>query len=230
MGFLFWFGSVPPVSGLFVLAFTWLSFASKSLMTRLAIVGDHPAAFWAIIIPFILASLVLPTVAGVNYYYYWISMRMAFSVWSALCIILGCFCGYYGYQTISKLKKSGNDFHYKQQLRVLIFIVGICIGCGIPLGFQAYFLENIDNFWQIWILCMAVYRMAGIGGAIGCAIYVWYATIHHQVAGNSSSLKSTRASTRQSEKTPSGESIERPSKNTSTSSSSEETVENDDSV
>lgn len=194
MGFLWWFGSVPPVTVFVVLSVTWASFASKNLLTRPPLTANPPL-FWGIEIPFVICSFVLPILAGVNYWYYFICTRIVICTWAALLLILSAFSTYYGLQTIEKLKATGDSFNFKQQRRVLLFLALSSVVCGIALGFQAYFLDSIDNFYQIFIFVTALYRQAHLVSMLGGAAYVWHATRHIQKTA-SSSLRVTRQSSK----------------------------------
>lgn len=179
MGFLWVFGWVPDVSGMLLLIVTWVSFASKNLLARPALTGN-PALFWGIDIPYVISSIVLPLVSGINYWHYFIAMRICICSWSAMFLVLALFASYYGYQTLSRLNKGGDSFNYRQQLRVLVIMCLILFGCGISLGVQGYFLEKIDNFYQIFLLCTSLYRVSGFFLTFGSAIYVWAATSYWQ--------------------------------------------------
>lgn len=169
---------MPLITGMLLLVVTWVSFSSKNLLARPALTG-HPMLFWGLEIPFLVGGIVGSFVCGVNYWYYFISMRVAIASWSAFFLILGFFAAYYGQQTLFRLHKTQDSFNYRQQLRILIMTVGMFIVCGIVMGFQAFFMERIDAFYQMFILVTALYRVCGWVILVGSAVYVWVSTNHH---------------------------------------------------
>lgn len=177
MAFLWVFGWVGAVSGMCLLVVTWISFSSKNLLARPALTGS-PALFWGIEVPYILSSIALPIISGVSYWCYFIAMRVCICSWSAMFLVLALFASYYGYQTLSKLSNGGDSFNYRQQMRVLVVLVFTLGGCGICLGVQGFFLDKIDNFYQIFLLCTSLYRVCGFTLCAGSALYVWIATMH----------------------------------------------------
>ena len=178
LGFLWLTGFVPPLSGVMLLIVTWVSFSTKSLMSRPALTG-HPVLFWSLFTPFVVSNLVQGALCGINYWVYFIVMRVIISSWSALCIILSIFAGYYGTQTLKKISATKNSFNYAQQMRLLIFIIVMMICCSISLIFHAYFLTDIDLIPGVFFLITSVYRLSSFTVATGSAVYAWIATSHY---------------------------------------------------
>lgn len=187
MSFLWTFGFVPSVAALALMIVTWVSFASKDLLARMALTG-HPVLYWSLVGPYVIVSLVLSVISGRNYWWYFVALRVLLCTWSAFLILLGLFGFYHGYGTLSKLKLGGDTFNYRQQLRVLIMIVTCLVSSGIAAGFQAYFLERIDQIYQLFLFFSTTYRVVTFSFALGSSLYVCYATIHH-VKVSSNSLK-----------------------------------------
>lgn len=216
MGLLWSFGYVPPMAGVVLLVVTWISFASKDLFARPVLTG-HPLLFWGIMIPFTISCIVFPIVGGVRYWYYFVTIRIMTASWSALFLILAFFGAFYGYQTLSRLRQGGDSFNYKQQMRILVLLVNSLGSSAITTALQAYFLDSIDNFYQMFILCSSIYRLTGVFFSAGTAIYVWYATSHHisTSASTRGALSDRRSNVSRSKDTNS-------SKSTSTSSNDSE--------
>lgn len=188
------------------------------------VLTGHPALFWGISIPYIVSTCVASLVSDINYWHYFIAMRICSATASAMFIILSLFASYYGHQTLSRLSKSRDSFNYRQQLRVLIFICLVLFGCGTSLAFQAYFLDKIDNFYQIFLLCTSLYRVSGFFLTLGTAIYVWAATSRMQKTRSSGSGRgSTRSELPKSSDKCSSD-LCKSSKSTSTSDEEEEEV------
>lgn len=196
MSFLWVVGWVPYIIGMLLLVVTWVSFSSKNLLARPALTGN-PLLFWGLAIPFIISSVIGSIVCGVNYWWYWVSMRVAVAVWSAFFLIIALFAGYYGNQTLVRLHKTRDSFNYHQQLRILIVVVAMFIACGICLGVQSFFLSRIDEIYQVFLLVTTLYRVCGLIVLVGSSIYVWVATTHtvsHSTRGGSRSERSARRS------------------------------------
>lgn len=185
-GFLFLGAWVPPVTGLLLLIVTWVSFSSKSLMLRPALTGN-PVLFWSLLIPFALTNILGGFLSGVNYWWYWVTMRVVIASWSALFVILGFFAGYYGRLTLKRINATRNSFNYKQQLRMLIMMMAIFIACGICVTLQAYFLSQIDQIPGVFLLISSVYRISAWALSVGSSIYVWIATTHYVTTSSHSS-------------------------------------------
>lgn len=180
MAFLWVCGWVPYIIGMLLLIVTWVSFSSKNLLARPALTG-HPTLFWGLGIPFILASIISSLLCGVNYWWYWVSMRVAVAAWSAFFLIIALFAGYYGNQTLARLHKSRDSFNWKQQFRVLVAVVIMFVACGVCLGVQSYFLSRIDEIYQVFLLVTSLYRVCGFIVCIGSTVYVWHSTTHYVV-------------------------------------------------
>ena len=183
MSFLWVYGWVGDVTGMLLMVVTWVSFSSKNLLARPALTGN-PALFWSIEVPYLTFSLIFSVMAGHNYWWYFICMRICVASWSAFFLVLALFAAYYGGVTISRLKEGGDTFTYRQQLRVLIVVVGTLTVCGICLGVQGFFLDTIDYFYQIFLLCTSFYRVAGFSLTAGSALYVFVATSHYIEVSN----------------------------------------------
>lgn len=196
MAFLWVVGWVPYIIGMLLLVVTWVSFSSKNLLARPALTGN-PLLFWGLAIPFIVSSIIGSIVCGVNYWWYWVSMRVAVAVWSSFFLIIALFAGYYGNQTLVRLHKTRDSFNYHQQLRILIVVVAMFIACGVCLGVQSYFLSRIDEIYQVFLLVTSLYRVCGLIVLVGSSVYVWVATTHtvsHSTRGGSRSDRSARHS------------------------------------
>lgn len=173
------------------MAVTYVTFSSSNVLVRSPLTAN-PALYWGIQIPFLVISIILPIISGVNYWYYFIATRIYICALASLLFTLSLICAYFGTQTLRKVKAVGDTFNYYQQLRMLIFLVAAGIIAGIVLAVQAYFLDSIDNFYQIFILCTTVYRMGNFISVFGGGAYVWYAAIHNHRL-NSGSLKSQQS-------------------------------------
>lgn len=169
---------MPLITGMLLLVVTWVSFSSKNLLARPSLTG-HPALFWGLEIPFLIGGIAGSFVCGVNYWYYFVSMRVAMSSWSAFFLILGFFAAYYGRQTLNRLRQTQDSFNYRQQLRILVMTVGMFILCGIVMGFHSLFMERIDAIYQVFILFTSLYRVCAWVILVGSAVYVWVSTDHH---------------------------------------------------
>ena len=189
MSFLWVYGWVGALSGMLLMVVTWVSFSSKNLLERPALTGN-PTMFWGIEIPMLVITLGFAVAAGQNYWWYFVCMRACVAAWSALSLILALIAAYYGGRTISRLREGGDSFGYRQQLRVLIVIVGAFLVCAICLGVQGFFLDTIDNFYQIYLLCTTFYRLTGLSVTLGSALYVSVATAHYVKISNSTRTNS----------------------------------------
>ena len=188
MAFLWACGWVAYNIGNQLLIVTWVSFSSKDLMARPALTG-HPTLFWSTTIPFTVVNIVASLLCGVNYWYYWVSMRVAIAAWAAFALVTALFAGYYGNQMLVRLNKSRDSFNWKQQFRVLVCLVFMLVSCGICLGIQSYFLTRIDEIYQVFIAVTSLYRLCGLFILVGSAAYVWYSTTHyvsHSTRGSNS--------------------------------------------
>ena len=172
IAFLWIGGWMPLITGMLLLVVTWVSFSSKNLLARPSLTG-HPALFWGLEIPFLIGGIAGSFVCGVNYWYYFVSMRVAMSSWSAFFLILGFFAAYYGRQTLNRLRQTQDSFNYRQQLRILVMTVGMFILCGIVMGFHSLFMERIDAIYQVFILFTSLYRVCAWVILVGSAVYVW---------------------------------------------------------
>lgn len=219
---------MPSVTAFVVWSVTYVSFASKDLLVRPALTGS-PVFFWSLEIPFVLFTIILGVIAGINYWYYFIAMRVLFCFWAAILAILSAFCAFYGKKTLDKLNASGDSFNYNQQLRVLIFIVASGGICGITLAVQAYYLDTIDNFYQIFILCSSMYRLSSLISLIGSTAYVIYAAAHHKKV-LSASLQASKTASKVSRSAESHDKVYKHSSSSETSTESEESSGTDDSV
>lgn len=177
MGLLWSFGYVPAVAGVVLLVVTWISFSSKDLLARPVLTG-HPVLFWGIMIPFTISCIVFPIVGGFKYWYYFVTIRIMTASWSALFLIFAFFGGYYGYQTLSRLRHGGDTFNYRQQMRILVLLCSTLGVCAIATALQALFLDHIDNRYPMFLVCSSIYRLTGFFFSAGSAVYVWIATSH----------------------------------------------------
>lgn len=195
VSFLWVGGWIPPITGIILLTITWISFSSKNLLARPALTGN-PALFWSIEIPYVFFSVVGSILCGVNYWYYFVSMRSLIAAWAAMFFILALCAVYFGSKTLSRLSKTGDNFNRRQQLRALCGLV-LIVGCsGLSLGVQSYFMTRIDEIYQIYLLCTSLYRVGGSALALGSASYAWVATSHfvaHSIGSRAASELSGKA-------------------------------------
>lgn len=193
MGFLWWGAVIPGMSVFVVMTVTYITFSSSNVLVRSPLAAN-PALYWGLQIPFLVFSIVLPLVSGINYWYYFVATRICFSSWAAFLFILCAISAYFGKQTLGKLKAAGDTFNYNQQLRLLLFLLIGGLVVGVLLGVQGFFLDSIDARYQIFILCTSFYRFASFVAQFGGSAYVWYAASHSKKL-SSGSLKSTQSQT-----------------------------------
>lgn len=217
VSFLWVIGWVPHITGAILLVVTWMSFSAKDLLARPALTG-YPVLFWSIEIPYVVSSIIGAILCGVNYWYYFVSMRCLIASWAALFLILACCAGYFGSKTLSRLSKTGDNFNRKQQLRALIALIFILSCCALSLGVQSYFMTRIDEIYQVFLLCSTLYRICGATLALGSAGYAWVATSHlvtrsvgasaSDISSKGNSARSPRAGYHSHDQGPSGRDAE----------------------
>jgi hypothetical protein len=166
---------VPVISGMVLLITTWISFSSKSLLSRPVVTGNW-VLYLGIMLPYAISSLILAVISGISHKVYSIGMRILLASWAAMFFLLFIICVWYGRQTIKRLSAAGDKFTRDQQFRAMFVVCFILFGCGALMTVQAVLMLAIDKSPTWFLIITQSYRICALLLYVTGAIYSWVAT------------------------------------------------------